>query len=236
MRQAIVIIGGYNSLWPAYLKMARDLEDLSGLPAIGVPLSPWHWWSARRAEDATNILQELEETVAWARRRWQAERFVLVGHSAGGVIARLYLHQEPVWGHVYAGVEHVRALVTLGSPHCSERGAQLGWFLSDQANRTVPGIPYAERVRYRVVAGRCVQGDAEGTYRQRRAFHTYQFFSGQGEVWGDGVVPLESAYLDGAERLTLEDVAHSSKYGRDWYGHSKAIIRRWWPAGLTHAG
>jgi pimeloyl-ACP methyl ester carboxylesterase len=236
MKQAIIIIGGYNSLWPAYLKLARDLEDLTRLPAVGVPVMPWHWWAARRAADATSILQKLRETVTWARRRWGSEQFVLVGHSAGGVIARLYLYEGTVWGHAYAGVEHVRMVVTLGSPHCGDRGTHLGWFLSDEANRLVPGVPYTGLVGYRAVAGRSVVGDAQGTYQERRAFRMYHFFSGKGDTWGDGVVPVESARLEGAETLILEGVSHSAKHGRNWYGHSKAVLRRWWPAEETDAG
>src|SRR5512136_2055524 len=127
MKEAIVLIGGYNSLWPGYLKMARDLEDVTravsppGLQVIGVPVMPWHWWEARRTKDGTQILQKLQETVTWARRRLQADRLVLVGHSAGGVLARLYLYEGTVWGHAYAGVEQVTTLITLGSPHCSDR-------------------------------------------------------------------------------------------------------------------
>ena len=62
MAEAIVLIGGYNSIWPGYLKMARDLEDVThavsppGLQVIGVPLMPWHWWQARRTKDGTQIL------------------------------------------------------------------------------------------------------------------------------------------------------------------------------------
>lgn len=235
MKESIIVIGGYNSLWTSYLKMARDLEDLTGLQAIGVPLMPWHWWSARRDEDATNILLKLDNTVIWARRKYQADRFVLVGHSAGGLIARLYLLDQPVWGRVYGGVEHVRTVITLGSPHCSDRRAATGWFLTDEANRLVPAALYSKRVRYRAVAGRSVQGNAQGDYRQRRAFRMYEFFDGQGEAWGDGVVPVSAAHLDGAEALVLDGVAHSQKHGRDWYGHSRQIIRRWWPAEGTHA-
>ena len=54
MKQAIVIVGGYNSLWPVYLEPARSLEDVSGLPAVGVPLMPWHWWSAMQREENGN--------------------------------------------------------------------------------------------------------------------------------------------------------------------------------------
>ncbi len=234
MKPAIIIIGGYNSIWAAYLKMARDLEDITGLRAVGVPLITWHWWQARRTGDATHLLQKVEETVAWARRKFRAERFILVGHSAGGLLGRLYLHDGPVWGHTYAGVEHVIALITLGTPHCS--GRQVGWFLIDEANRLAPGAPYADRIRYRTVIGRWLQGRREGSYAEQRAHRTYRFFGGRGDSWGDGVVPLESASLTGVDNLVLDDVAHSRKFYRNWYGSSAQIIRRWWPEGTWYDG
>jgi pimeloyl-ACP methyl ester carboxylesterase len=234
MNEAIVIVGGYNSVWTAYLKIARDLEDVTGLQGIGVPLMPWHWWQARRTQNAVHILQQVEETVVWARRRFRADRFILVGHSAGGILCRLYLHEGSVWGHTFAGVEHVTTLITLGSPHCSDRETELGWFLADEANRLTPGTPHTDRIRYLTVAGRWLQGSQDGNYRQQRAYQAYRFFSGQGDVWGDGVTPVESAGLNGAENLVLEGIAHSRKYNRDWYGSSKAIIRRWWPKENGH--
>jgi pimeloyl-ACP methyl ester carboxylesterase len=236
MKQAIIIIGGYNSLWPSYLRMARDLEDLSDLQAIGVPLMPWHWWVANRDNSASIMLQKLQETVRWAQRRFQASQFILVGHSAGGVIARLYLHDGPVWGHAYSGADHVHTLITLGSPHCSDRGADTGWILTDEANRLVPGTPYAGRVRYCAVIGRCLKGSEAGSYTERRAFRAYRFFAGQGDVWGDGLVPVQSAQLDGAETHLLEGVAHSRKISPNWYAGSKTIARMWWPSAESSGG
>jgi len=236
MNQAIVVIGGYNSIWTAYLKMARDLEDVTGLQAIGVPLMPWHWWQARRRGDASHLLQKLAETAAWARRKFQADRFILVGHSAGGILGRLYLSEGPVWGHIYAGVEHTIALITLGSPHCSQRDTEIGWFLADKANRLVPGSPYAGQIYYQTVAGQAIQGCENGSYRQRRAFRIYSYFAAQGNTWGDGLVPVESAGLAGSERRILENVVHSRRFGADWYGGSKSIIRRWWPQEVVDAG
>lgn len=233
--QAIIIIGGYNSLWPAYLKMARDLEDLSGLQAVGVPLMPWHWWAAGRSNNATDLLHKIQETVNWARHRFKANQFILVGHSAGGVLARLYLHEGPVWGRVYGGADHVHTVVTLGSPHCSDKEDDTGWMLTDQANRLVPGTPYSGRVCYRTVMGEYLRGNENGNHKERRAFRAYQFFTGQGDIWGDGIVPIQSARLDGAKSLLLEGVAHSKKLSGDWYGGSRAIIHRWWSAG-EHLG
>jgi pimeloyl-ACP methyl ester carboxylesterase len=232
MKLAIVIIGGYNAFWTAYLGMARHIEDLSGLPAVGVPLTPWHWFTLRRTEDASHMLQQVRETIIWARRKLDADRFVLVGHSAGGLLGRLYLHDGPVWGETYAGAGHVDMLITLGSPHCDDKGSGTGWFLTDEANRVVPGTPYSETVRYLTVIGRAVQGHPQGNHAQRRAFHGYQFFSPWADAWGDGIVPLSSARLHGAESMVLDGVSHSRKYGRDWYGASRAIVRRWWPRSL----
>ncbi|MGD8793945.1 MAG: hypothetical protein PVF47_15440 [Anaerolineae bacterium] len=231
MKKAIVIVGGHNSWWPLYLKPARDLEAVSGLPAIGVPLMPWHWWQANRATDASNILEKVSETVAWAGRKYGAERFVLVGHSAGGLIARLYLCEEPVWGRVYGGVAQTSALITLGSPHCSRRNGEVGWYLADAANRRAPGTPYADRIRYRTVAGRSILGRTNGSYRARRAHRAYRFLAGEGALWGDGIVPVRCTTLEGAEQLTLEGVGHSLKTGRNWYAGSRDRIRDWWPAG-----
>ena len=235
MKQAVVIIGGYNAFWTAYLGMARHIEDLSGLSAIGVPLAPWHWWKLGRTEDATHMLQKVRETIHWARRKLDADRFVLVGHSAGGLLGRLYLHEGPVWGERYAGAQHVDLLITLGSPHCGDKGASTGWFLTDETNRLVPGTPYADKVRYLTVIGRSVQGHPQGNNVQRRAYRGYQYFSPWADAWGDGIVPLSSARLDGAEPLVLEGVSHSRRYGREWYGASRAIVRRWLPDSL-HAG
>jgi pimeloyl-ACP methyl ester carboxylesterase len=236
VKQAVIIIGGYNSLWPAYLKMGRDLEDTTGLRVTAVPLMPWHWWKASRTRDGSNILAKLRETVIWARRRFQADRFILVGHSAGGVIGRLYLCERPVWGQVYAGLEHVNAIVTLGSPHCADSGSEIGWFLTDEANRLAPGPSYSDTVTYHTVAGRYLRGCSSGDHRARRAFRSYQFFVGQGDVWGDGIVPISSAQLTGAPVQVLDGVAHSRKLGPNWYGGSKRTITCWWPPEFSDAG
>jgi pimeloyl-ACP methyl ester carboxylesterase len=229
MKQAIIIVGGYNSLWPAYLKLARELEDLAGLQAVAVPLMPWHWWSAARDEDASNILRRLEQTVAWARRKHQVERFIVVGHSAGGLVARIYLCDRPASARVYAGAEHVTGLVTLGSPHCSDQGEKASWFLASEANRLAAGAAYGDRVRYYTVAGRCTRGDRNGTWAERRSHRNYEFFDGRGDVWGDGAVPVECAHLAGARGIVLEGVSHSRKYGSNWYGSSASVVHRWWP-------
>jgi pimeloyl-ACP methyl ester carboxylesterase len=55
------------------------------------------------------------------RARHPGEGLALVGHSAGGVVARLYLVQSPRAG--------VATLVTIASPHLGSETAEIGAFL-----------------------------------------------------------------------------------------------------------
>lgn len=183
MGAAIIVVGGFNSIWPVYLRLARHLEDLTGNPCVAVPLMPHQWQQAARQQDATTILERLERTVAWAGRRLGTERIVLVGHSAGGVICRLYVCDLPVWGQQYAGRCQVNWLITLGSPHCNERGTETGWFLTDEANRLAPGAPREVRIRCRAIAGKSVASRQEGNWGERRAYHSYRFFGAQPQDW-----------------------------------------------------
>jgi pimeloyl-ACP methyl ester carboxylesterase len=231
MNQTIVIIGGYNSWWPTYLKPAHDLEDLTGLPAVGVRLSPWHWWSANRKQNATHLLAKVAEAVAAARVRYGAEKVILVGHSAGGLLARLYVSDQPVWGQTYGGLEHVTAIITLGTPHSTLDRSGNGWYLTAAANRLAPAATYAPRVSYHAVAGRLMKGDRHGTRLQRRAYRAYKYFAGRGDVWGDGVIPVANAQLEGAQQVILDGIAHGRRTSADWYAGSQEIVRRWWPSG-----
>ncbi len=240
--QAIVIIPGYNSFWFNYLSMARHLEDVSGLPVTAVPLMPWHWWTATSAGEGTELMRRLVETIEWARQRLLADRFVLVGHSAGGLLARLYLSGGEVWGRTYRGSEQVDALVTLGTPHCSDRTPADsekpgdGWFLIDAANRIDPPGIQTNHIRCLAVAGRRVQARQSGGIRERRAYRMYHLVGGrEDDIWGDGVVPVRCARLDGAENIVLDDVGHSGEFGSHWYGGSEAIIRLWWPREVVRA-
>jgi hypothetical protein len=84
---------------------------------------------------------------------------------------------------------------------------------------------------------------------QRVAFTSYKAVCGQGDVTGDGVVPLEWSVLasngegtgDGAVHLSLENVLHSiNEAGTTiptdrWYG-AEDVVDRWLPAVLEEAG
>eukprot|EP00536_Pseudo-nitzschia_multiseries_P001052 jgi/Psemu1/294262/fgenesh1_pm.13_\ len=93
-----------------------------------------------------------------------------------------------------------------------------------------------------------LQGSAADEYYQKRgegnsnrvAFSSYKAVSGNGNLIGDGVVPLEWTQLEGSRTIVLPDVLHSineagTTFPTDrWYGSEK-VIDRWLPAVLEEA-
>ncbi|EWM22016.1 conserved unknown protein [Nannochloropsis gaditana] len=174
----------------------------------------------------------------------------LVGHSAGGWVARIYLSSVPYDGRAYQGSRFVSTLITLGSPHV---------FPSRYRDRAVGKVPYALRnlkfveescgrdggggVRMVCVGSRAVRGRSWLGGRVRDwAASSYALcgyeeevggeVGGKGGVEGDGITPVESALgLPGAVRVELEgEVLHGpevERRGRRWYGTDPWPLERW---------
>lgn len=164
--------------------------------------------------------------------------------------------------------DRVRCLVTMGAIHkvpddestCVTRGALKftdenypGAFLKDE------GIGYVS------IGGSAIVGDeskdtgentqpsdlqgseADDYYKlrgegnsNRVAFTSYKAVAGDGNLIGDGVVPLEWTQLEGSKQLQLSDVLHSineagTTFPTDrWYGSEK-IIDQWLPTVMEEA-
>jgi hypothetical protein len=78
------------------------------------------------------------------------------------------------------------------------------------------------------IAGKSIRGQAGGSLQNKRAFSIYQKIGGDGNVWGDGIIPVPSALLPQAEHIVLEGVRHYARSGGLWYGSSGAV-NLWWP-------
>ncbi|MCO5570305.1 hypothetical protein L7F22_024023 [Adiantum nelumboides] len=163
-----------------------------------------------------------------------AKRVILVAHSAGGWICRILLGGKvPYDGRVYAASRFVTALVTLGTPHvCTDKLTKRNM---DFVNENYPGAAEAAQgVHYICVAGKFVQGEAQyGGLWKDFAWQSYELCCGKGDVWGDGVIPLDCAIgLEGAQHVILEGVEHfpsvEDKQNRKWYG-SMEVMDRWFP-------
>ena len=220
--EPVVVLGGFLSSPSFYREMCGSIRTLRECAVEIADVWLWHWAAAVSARGWSRILERLHDVVTTLAPTSSTGKVVLVGHSAGGVIGRLYLSDEPFRERTYAGLERVSTLITLGSPHQNPERARLRRYVE----RRLPGAFYAPRVRYVTVAGRAIAGSLDGNSRQRRAGWFYDHLTGSRELWGDGLVPVESALLEGAEELVLDGVHHAPVFGTPWYG-SPDIVGLW---------
>lgn len=223
----IVIVGGLFSDALFYYPLRHRLHVISRQPVYVVPIGLTDWLRGVRGH-----FGPLVDCVAWtvhrARVEHHAERVHLIGHSAGGLLSKLYLGDQPYHDVIYSGFRYTEKITTIATPNTGISGRTP--LLSRVVQDMYPGTPYAPNVTYLSVAGRSVLGNAEGNPTQRRAFAAYRVLCGQGDVWGDGLIPVQSALLDGAEQIIIEGVRHGPLgSGRQrWFGSDIPTIMSWW--------
>lgn len=168
-------------------------------------------------------------------------RVAIIGHSAGGWIARIFMSQREYGGKAFGGSKLVHSLVTLGTPH--QQGASVPFYSVEWINREPP----PEDVRCLAVGGRGTLGTDNSI-----SGGAYSFCepSGQGGEMldGDGLTTLDSAVgLEGAQTLVLDGVTHypwsaapladllvpelAAEYAsgaKPWYG-SASVLPKWLP-------
>ncbi|MEM6437231.1 MAG: lipase [Cyanobacteria bacterium P01_D01_bin.115] len=222
-----VIIPGYLAGAAPYRSLEADLNQ-RGLWTVTVPLTRRSWLPTVGGRSVQPILTAIAATIAHAQAVTGSDRVNLVGHSAGGWIARIYLGDRPYNVHqvdrdrtnCWSGYKHVNTLVTLGTPHMSqERWTRRNL---DFVNQTYPGA-FHPQIKYVCVAGKAVFGHR---WRTWFTYNSYQLTAGEGACWGDGITPIAAAHLASAQNLILDDVYHSPKPAIAWYG-SPQIVEQW---------
>ena len=210
-------------------------------------------------------IQRLKATVDQAYETSGGKKVLLLGHSAGGWLARAAMGNG-VWSSDSDNVrtaDRICCLATVGAIHrppvdtntCVTRGALA------YTNREYPGAFLANQgIAYVSVGGNAIVGNDEKTTDEatktqadkvyavrgegsqaRVAYTSYKAVCGNGFTTGDGVVPLEWSELPGAKHLSLDGVLHSiNEAGTTlptdrWYG-SEGVIDRWLPMVLKEAG
>lgn len=229
--QPIVILGGFLITQEAYQPMRQTLAERSHQPPERVELVPvgkLEWLLTVFPFAWARILDRVAEAVARQAAESPTGRVTLVGHSSGGIMARLFLDDRPFEGRRWNGRALVDTLVMLGSPHTALKATPL----RQKVARELPGCAFAPAVRYVSVAGSVdldpARGEASDTAR-RLAPSAYRNSSGDANDKGDGLVPVCSALLEGSEAVVLEGVAHGGAFGPRWYG-TPEVVARWWSA------
>ncbi len=223
-----VILPGYLAGAIAYRPLEAALNGL-GFPTITVPLKANDWFVTLGGRPVSPILAALDRTVQQALTTFGAKQVNLIGHSAGGWIARIYLGDQTYHSQVWQRYPVVNTLITLGTPHRSqERWTKRNL---DFVNGNYPGAFYST-VRYVCVAGKAAYGSKSWRFADWFTYQSYELTCGKGECWGDGVTPVDAAHLPGAENITLEGVMHSPKtvgavaQAPIWYG-SPTPLKQW---------
>ena len=222
-----VIIPGYLAGAAPYHALEADLNQ-RGLWTTTVPLTRWSWLPTVGGRSVQPILEIIADTVSQAQATTGSDRVNLIGHSAGGWIARIYLGDRPYnihasdreRTHCWAAHKQINTLITLGSPHISqERWTRQNL---DFVNQTYPGAYYSH-IKYVCVAGKALFGRR---WRTWFTYNSYQLTCGEGACWGDGITPIAAAHLDNAQNLVLENVYHSPQLRTMWYG-SPEVVEEW---------
>ncbi|KAL0464343.1 UNVERIFIED_CONTAM: hypothetical protein Slati_0321900 [Sesamum latifolium] len=246
-----VILPGLGNNTNDYQKLALVLKDY-GVPTVIAKVSriDWlrnaaglldsnYWRGTLRPRPVLDwYLKRVEEAVNDAKELAQGSTLSLIGHSAGGWLARVYLQEF--------GLSDVSLLLTLGTPHLAPPKGVSGVIdqtrgLLDYVEKHCSKAVYTPELRYVCIAGRYIQGarllgsndgnsstaivendqpagemtaistsePASTTLQARFIGQGYKQVCGQADVWGDGVVPEMSAHLEGALNVSLDGVYHS---------------------------
>ncbi len=224
MARPIVIVGGWLSSPNDYLGMARVLAAPPFGRIVYITDFGRTDWAALRDPNFAPVLDVVARTVELALTETGATQVDLIGHSAGGRVARAYLGSEPYGGITYDGQRYVATLTTLGTAHTTYEV----WVerFAGAINRSYPGAFYPQ-IAYKSVAGQSVRGRPLGNLEEILAFRSYETSFNDGAQMGDGIVPTAACYLEGADNLVLEGARHAPYNApRTWYG-ADAVVPLW---------
>jgi hypothetical protein len=229
-RPSVLIVGGFMTAPPNYWPMRRRLLRRDAARVDIAPLWPPDWVLA----GLLGLGLVMRRTGRAIARTWKAggkRPIIVVGHSGGGIAARLAMAPGSFHGRSANVAEAVGCLVTLGTPHMladlSNRYYHAGHDAVDFLERETPGAYFAPRTGYLTVGSSYRQAPFQGLVG-RVSDDIFSMVVGHAdERLGDGIVPSAAVHLAGAEQLTYEDVRHGH-IGANWYGDER-IIDRWWP-------
>jgi len=230
----VVVIGGYLTEPVNYRNLRRRLLDQG---AARVSQAPVHLpdWALVGLVGMGPLLLRGARAIREARRA-APDPVIVIGHSMGGLVARLAMAPEPFDGRAAQVAGDVGCLVTLGTPHRFEPTIPWrhpGMVAAGFLERVSPGAWYAPRTGYLTVGSTLTRPARRAPIRSVVQLSNRVLLGFVGDVEGgrgDGLVGDALSQLDGARHLSYPDVRHGT-LGAPWYG-DEAIVDRWWPVAL----
>lgn len=182
---------------------------------IGFPPSP---------EKSTNrVMKALDDTLKKVSAAFPGEPVNLVAHSGGGTVAMIYLLGKPYLGDVYEQNVPINKLITLGTPYHSLEtyGKLKSDFIFKHLDETFFGkVPVVS------LTSNAWEGKLGGSLSNVASYYFYESVSGKGNLFGDGIVTVESCTLSGAENVVLEGIEHLPTPNTPWYG-AQVGVEQW---------
>ena len=124
-----------------------------------------------------------------------------------------------------SGSKAVSHLVTLGSPHSNKGSLTRGGLLTRWIDKKYHDGTSASDVEYISFAGKFMRGDNSGSTREHWVYQNYRSICGKGDVWGDGLIPVDCALMKGSQQIVLDNISHAQIFGNPWYGDKESVER-----------
>lgn len=232
-KPSVLIVGGFATVPLNYRPLRRRLLARGAARVDIAPLWTPDWVLAALLGFGSVMLRT-GRAIGRTYRAGDRQPIIVVGHSAGGIAARLAMADKPFNGRIADVAEAVGCLVTLGTPHglprLANRYQHAGHAATAFLDRATPGAYFAPRTSYLTVGGRTPGAEFPGVAGEL-ANEVFSIAVGdETQAMGDGIVPFSAVHLEGAEQLTYDDVRHGM-VGAPWYGDD-VMLDRWWPVAL----
>lgn len=232
-RPSVLIIGGFATVPPLYWPLRRRLLARGARRVDIAPIWTPDWVLAA-VLGFGSVMLRTGRAIGRTWREGGRAPIIVVGHSAGGIAARLAMADEPFNGRLAGVAEAVGCLVTLGTPHglagLTNRYHHAGHSALEFLDKATPGAYFAPRTSYLSVGGRTPGAEFPGLAGDAANELFGVAVGRETQALGDGIVPFSAVHLDGATQLTYDDVRHGM-VGAPWYGDD-VMLDRWWPVAL----
>lgn len=206
-----------------YRGMQAHIEAITGRKVTIVKTRGFDWLPIMSIRGWIYLIRKLDDAVMRALNGSNGQEVIIMGHSIGGVLARIYLLDDPFPGEEFPGNKAVSHLVTLGSPHSNKGGLTRGGLLTRWIDKKYPEGTLTPNVKYTSIAGKYLRGVKTGSTREHWVYQNYKSICGRGDVWGDGLIPVECALLEGSQNIVLDNISHAQIFGNPWYGDKAPV-------------
>lgn len=179
----VLILGGFMAAPPFYRRLPERLMRRGAAAVVIADVWTPDWILSMRRGAGAVATRSARALLRASRLAEQSSRsrgapLLVIGHSAGGIIARILTSNAPFEGRRLGGAGRIGAIVTLGTPHvlalASTRRGEASARTSNFASEHVPGAYFSPAVAYVSITSGRIVGRSNGNLRERAMFRVYR--------------------------------------------------------------